>query len=1201
MSCHPSRSRIAPVAWLHAVPSVRGTSAVAAAARAAAWVVWGVGTPLLAALPALHAQAAPSEMMTAAVPRSARVFRLSPAATATDTVPDPLRRPVTLRLTGVTVERALQHVAARAGVTFSYSRAVVPLERLVSVDVADAPVLDALGQILAGADVELWVSAEGRMALVPAGRVAEPMPAPGLAALPSAVSAGEVARTGTSTDEALVGVVSGRVATADGTPLSDVTLRVAGTQLGARTGADGRYTVTGVPDGQRTIVAQRVGFAPDSVRVTVAAGQPAQANFTLRQVATQLQEVVTIGYGTTTRRDLTGSVAVVTGDDLKTQAAPTVTLSNALQGRAAGVQVVTNSGLPGAGARVRIRGTGSITANAEPLYVIDGLPAVQGTNSGNPQDNPLLSVDPSEIESIQVLKDASATAIYGARGANGVVLIQTRRGQRGETRVALESSAGTQRIANDIDVLNAPDFMRLVNEARVNAGLATIYTDAQIGSAQTFNYPGMMLRTASQMNHALSLSGGEQRLRYLLGGNYTNQRGIAIGSDFERFGGRFNLDSDVSARFRVGTNVSLTRFARNASAVENGSLGNSANGLQAALQFDPSQAPRDSTGAWVKTARTTEPVPNPVANASELTDLNTTARLLGNAYAEYDLTRQLQLRSTFGGNYQNDRINFFAPRTILAGGVGGSGFLFSNEIRDLTNENTLTFRGDVGPGDLTAVGGFSVQTFNNQFVQGNGSNFPTDETSAFALGTGAQLMAAGSGFGESAILSYLGRVNYNLADRYLITLTARRDGSSRFGANNKWSTFPSAALAWRVSQEPFLRGIKQLSDLKVRLSYGQVGNQAVNSYQSLSALGTTFASFGGTEVPALAPTGTMPNPNLRWEQKTSFNAGVDASLFSDRVTLSVDAYRDVTSDLLLSVALPSTTGFGSQLQNIGSVRNRGLELSLSTVNVSRGRFSWRSTLNVAGNRNRVVDLGAQDSLFVAARGGGFFNPGQTHIVKEGVQLGAIYGFVVDGLWQQGETCTLNVARDCTPGEFKLRDLNGDRAITTADRQILGYGDPKYYGGLANDFTLGPLTLNAFVNFVQGNKIINAGSAFGTLAIGQANERTAVLNRWTPTNTNTMVPRANNTRQRRLYSTLVEDGSYVRLQTLTLGYRVPARLLPRAESARLFVTGQNLWVSTDYTGFDPDVNSSGGDARVGGVDVGAYPRQRSWNVGLNLTF
>ena len=478
-------------------------------------------------------------------------------------------------------------------------------------------------------------------------------------------------------------------------------------------------------------------------------GESAQA------VATQLDEVVTIGYGTTTKRDATGAMVNLTADELKTDAVPTVTLTSALQGKAAGVQVVSNTGMPGGGLRVRVRGTGSITANSEPLYVIDGLPAVQGTAESDPKVNPLMSVDPNEIESVEILKDASATAIYGARGANGVVLITTKRGQRGESRLSLETSYGQQRISKTIPVLDAREFMRFVNEARVNANRtpAIIYDSARIANAQTYDYPGMMLRTAPQATHALSLSGGDLRMRYLLSGNYTQQDGIEIGSDFKRYGIRLNVDSDVNTRFRVGTSMSLTRVERNASAVENGALGNSANGIQAALQFDPSLPPRDSVGNWVKSAATSEPTPNPVANATELIDLNTTSRLLGNGYAELDITPSVRLRTTLGGNFQFDKINFFAPRTIQPGGPGGSGWVFSGEIRDLTNENTVNYRRDaLGPGSLDLLGGFSVQTFHSDNVRGNAANFPTDATTIFALGTGSQLQAPESGITEAALI-----------------------------------------------------------------------------------------------------------------------------------------------------------------------------------------------------------------------------------------------------------------------------------------------------------------------------------------------------------------------------------------------------------------------------------------------------------------
>jgi TonB-linked SusC/RagA family outer membrane protein len=576
------------------------------------------------------------------------------------------------------------------------------------------------------------------------------------------------------------------------------------------------------------------------------------------------------------------------------------------------------------------------------------------------------------------------------------------------------------------------------------------------------------------------------------------------------------------------------------------------------------------------------------------------------------------VRSTVAGNFQFDGIHFFAPRTILAGGLGGTGWVFSGQSRNLTNENTLTYRGTLGPGSMDVLGGFSVQRFASEAIRGDGANFPIDATGVYNLGSGSQLIAPSSDASESAIISYLGRANYNIAGKYLFTLTGRRDGSSVFGANHKWAFFPSGAFAWRLSDEDFMRRQSLVSDLKLRLSYGKVGSQAVGPYQSLSRLVIAWYSAGTTEIPAMAPSGTMPNPDLRWEQQSQFNAGLDAGLWNNRITLSFDAYRSTTKDLLLSVAVPSTTGFSSQLRNIGSVRNSGVELALTTVNVQGPRLTWRTTLSVAHNKNRVLDLGTTlDSkgntvplrqINVTPRTGGFFSPGDLYIIRVGQPLSAIYGYRVTGLWQPGDPCYLkNPAQNCVPGEYKIADIPDslgvvDSVIDAKDRVILGSGDPKFYGGFGNSVTFGPFSLDAFFSFVYGNKIINAGNAYGCLGIMQANERTCTLDRWTPQHTNTTVPRLNNARPRSLYSTLVEDGSYLRLQTLTFGFQLPAALLPAgASSARLFITGQNLWTTTKYTGFDPDVNSMGGDPRFAGIDIGAYPRSRVWNFGLNLGF
>ena len=1108
----------------------------------------------------------------------------------------PLDRTVTLALERVPLKAALDAVARQTGVRIAYSRRVVPLDRPVSVQLDAVRVEAALDTLQHGTGVAPTLDRSGQILLVTDGDW------PSRRAHQTGSVAGTVRDAGS------------------GAPLAAVSVTVVGTRLTSATQADGRYAIAGVPAGTHRLRARLLGYTPGDTAVVVQDGQETVVDFGLRGSAIELNPVVAVGYANVRKSDLTGAVSSVSAEEFATKAAPTVTLSSGLQGKAAGVHVIDNSGMPGVGARVRIRGNGSINANSEPLYVVDGLPAEQGSNSTDPKSNPLMSVDPSEIQSIDVLKDASATAIYGARGANGVVLITTRRGQAGKSRVTLESSAGFQDIARTIPVLNGQQFMRLSNDARTNANLAKLYTDAQVAAAPTYDYPAMMLRTGLQANQTISLSGGEPRLRYLLSGNFTRQEGIELGSDFNRYGLRLNLDGDVSPRFRWGTSLSMTRVARNAAGVENAAVGNSANGIQAAMQFAPFAAPRDTAGNWIKTSPSTEPVPNPVARATEETDLNTTSRMLGNIFGEFDITPALRVKSTFGGSFQFNGIHFFAPRTILDGGAGGSGWIYSSQGRVLTNENNVTFHGTVGPGSLDALAGFSVQTTDSEAVQGNAANFPTDVTNVFNLGSGSQLSPAGSGVIESAILSYLGRAQYVVADKYIFTLTGRRDGSSVFGANHKWAFFPSGAFAWRIGNEGFMQGQSLFSDLKLRVSYGKVGNQAVAPYQSLSRLGVAWYSAGTTEIPALAPGGGMPNPDLKWEEKTELNVGVDASLLNNRVTLSLDAYHAKTTDLLLSVPVPSTTGFSSQLRNIGSLQNRGVELTLSTVNVQRGDLSWRSTLNIAANRNKVLDLGGQREILLAPRTGNFFSPAETYIVRVGEPLGSIYGYQVNGLWQPGDTLrvvtpdtavtvcysassrtALKNVKDCAPGEYKIVDMNGDSVITAADRVILGYGDPKFYGGLSNTLTYGRFSLDLFFSFNYGNKIINAGNAYGGLAIGQANERATVLDRWTPTHTNTDVPRANAGRPRRLYSTLVEDGSYVRLQTLTLGYELPPRLIPGAGTARLFLTGQNLVTATDYSGFDPDVNSMGGDPRFGGIDIGAYPHSRVWNFGVSVTF
>ena len=1000
------------------------------------------------------------------------------------------------------------------------------------------------------------------------------------------------------------GRITGLVSSRGGGAVTGAQVTITGTRLGARTGPDGRYVISGVPAGQHQLRVEQVGHTTRVNNVSLGAGQTVTADFTLDPQVVVLEEIVAVGYGTARRRDVTGSIASVTGEQLRARAAPTSAVSNALQGKAPGVQVVTNSGTPGAGASVRIRGSNSITANSEPLYVVDGIPAAQGTRSTDPTNNPLNTIDPNNIASIEVLKDASATAIYGARGANGVILITTKRGRAGQNRTTIETSYGIQTPSKVINPLTGPQFRQLVNEAYVNAGRAPQYTQAQIDAASTTNYVDELMQDAPQQSHAITFSGGTERTRFLVGGNSMKQEGILINSGFQRVGAQANVDSELSSRFRLGSSVTLTRMRQELNRTDNGSIGPGANGILAGVNFDPTLPLVDDQGRRNLKARLGEQLDNPYWNAAEIENPRRITRVLGNAYGELDLPGALRLRSTLGANLGFERTPDFRPSDSPVGSnTAGFASVNSNQGIELTNENTLNHRRELGPGNLDLLGGFSIQTssFESQYSEATG--FPNDAFKWNNLEVAKNRTIMRTNAVDWTLLSYLGRANYNLADRYLFTVTGRYDGSSRFGANNKWAFFPSAAFAWRLIDEGFMQGQSLFSDLKLRTSYGVTGNQAVEEYQSLARLSSVFVPIGrATEVVTLAPSSAAANPDLKWETQRQINVGTDFGFLENRITLTFDAYQSTTRDLLLSVPLPRTTGFATQLQNVGSVQNRGVELGINTINVEGDRFSWRSTLNLSANRNRVLELGGVQELNPGnERYGSFIGGTNSHIVRVGQPLGSMYGYRVDGLFQAGDTCYLRLTALCAPGEYRVADLNEDGNIDQNDRTIIGDSQPDLYGGFSNNVAFGPFTLDAFVNFSLGNDVANLNRAHSELATGFLNENERVLNRWTPTNTKTLVPRANNARTRLFYSTMVEDGSFVRLQNLTLGYEIPSRLTPGVETARLYVTGQNLLLITDYSGFDPEVNSIGGDARFGGVDAGAFPRARAWNVGLSATF
>jgi len=1145
----------------------------------------------------------PVAVAVAPAPMDAQHALLASTGQNADTTPlmgsDLLGTIAGLNVANVTLSHALEALVHNSGVAVAYSPTLLPRQLRVSCACETATVQEALGRLLMGTGFEVFV-AGGQVVLgQPSQRSAPPLApyhfAAGVLANPSTTAMAARFDLSMRLGAEMQGTITGRVLDAQtGQPLAAAQVSLGDGLVSALTQENGSFILPDVPVGTHTITVQRIGYLNASQEITVAEGQTVTVEILLNLSAVGLDEIVAIGYGTARRRDVTGSIASVSGEDALVRAAPNISIANTLQGRAAGVQVISNSGAPGGGASVQIRGSNSITANSQPLYIVDGIPFGQGSGG---TDNPLATIDPNNIESIQILKDASATAIYGARGANGVVIITTQRGEVGTTRFQVEASYGLTQQSKEIDVLNAQEFMTMANEANVNAGRAPRYSQAEINSAQTYDYLGMLLRDSHQQGLSVTASGGDLDSRFLISGSYLNQEGLIIKTNFERFGGRINLDRTLSDRFRVGTRLNGTYSVQNIANAEEGGFNA---GVTAALNFAPYVPPKDENGNWVKLAVTTDQTGNPVANQNEIENPQYSTRLIGNVFGEFDVLPNLVVRSTLGGNIAFDSERRYAPRTVSAGGVGGVATRSEAQTRELVSESTITYEAGAGPGSLSMLGGFSVQTHHSESTSATTQNFPVDQTKYHNVGTGSEINAPSSNILEWALVSYLGRLNYNLLDRYMFTVTARRDGSSRFGANNKWAFFPSAAFAWRISDEPFMLDQDLFSDLRLRLSVGRTGNQAVSEYASLAALSTSTLGMGAgpDNQIALAPSSQAANPDLRWETQQQINVGVDVAVLNNRVMLSMDAYRTTTSDLLLGVQLSSLSGYSSQLQNIGSVRNRGVELSLTTINLlgDDRSLSWSSTLNVAANRNEVLDIGGVDQITV---GGGPGGP--SFVVQPGLPLSSMMGYKVLGLYQQGDACNLINTSQCAPGEFKVQDTDGNGIINNDDRVILGDGEPTFYGGFSNTFRYRGFSIDAIFNFSVGNKVWNLTKSRNSLVRGVYNERREVLNRWTPENTNTMVPRANADRPSLPYSVLMEDGTFVRLQTLTIGYSIPENLIPGASSANLYLTGQNLWLLSDYTGFDPEVNTFGGDARRRGLDNNAMPRPRTWNFGINVAF
>jgi TonB-linked SusC/RagA family outer membrane protein len=1036
--------------------------------------------------------------------------------------------------------------------------------------------------------------------------------------------------------QASTGTITGRLVDATSQqPIAGARVTVAGTSVGTTSRDDGRFVLTAVPTGARTIRLARIGFSPKDSTISVSAGMPVAVTFALRATVTSLSDVVVVGYGTARREDLTGSIASVQSEEL---AKTTVnTLEQGLQGRVAGVQVTQSDAAPGGSVRVQIRGTNSMNAgSAQPLYVIDGVPVsssggskMQGNLSeGNLQSltetNPLATIAPEDIESIDILKDASSTAIYGSRGANGVVMITTKKGRRNSSGVyTFNIARGYSSVVREVPVLNAFDFATYVNKAYTNAfGATTQYPyGGRPGSStpdsirklvgEGTNWQSAIFQTAPVTDGQLGFSGGDERGSYNVSSNLLQQQGVINGSQFRRGGLRVNLDRDVTKSFRLSTNVAATRSINNMvrSSTINGY--NAIGIVREAVTYIPFTF-RDTTKTdpRFEDANTLSVYgSNPLRYTDEVHEADVSTRGIGGLRGVLQLGHGFAFDQNFGANYERRAYNAYFPSTVNEGrNSKGNAQASGSEYGNLLTESLLRYNGSLGDKQtIEAVGGWTFQhdfsSWNSQEVQG----FPNDILGGNVLQNGGTPMLPYSGQNSPKLASFLGRVNYSLFDRYLFTATVRRDGSSNFAANNKWATFPAFAVAWKAIDEPMLSGQHLLSDLKFRASVGKSGNQAISPYQSLAAISGVPMTLNEVVVPAYVYT-QLPNPNLRWETTRQFDGGIDVGAFQNRLTLTADVYRKNTYDLLQQITVAQNSGFSDAWINAGNVTNKGVEFALG-YDVLRAHkkdgFSWNVNANASHNRNRIMSLGgAFDQQFAGNLGAGGNLEVKPFIQKVGESIGAMYGYRTLGLIRTAED-SVNYAKQFTGlfkvGDVRYSDLDGDGKITSADQTIIGDANPTWTWGLSNTFRFGNFDASALVTAIRGNSVINAERMRYLNLDGTINvPREFIENSFDPTtNPNGKYPiiRQDRKSDARFSDIYIEDGSFVRLKNVQVGYNFG---LPRARTARLYVNAVNLYTWTKYTGFDPEVSAFGGSQRPG-VDLGSYPQSRVFTFGVNTTF
>lgn len=967
------------------------------------------------------------------------------------------------------------------------------------------------------------------------------------------------------------GTVKGKITDfSTGDPVPGTNIRVEGTTNGTISGPDGTYSIN-VPGPESVLVFSFIGMITQNI---VVGNQPV-INVSLKSDLAMLEEVVVTGYGTQMKKDVTGAIAVISSKDLDER--PAMQFGNALEGKAAGIQVIRSSGQPQAGFSIKIRGTSSITSGSDPLYIVDGV-----------QTYDVNEINPADIENFTILKDASSAAIYGSSGANGVVLITTKRGRNEKTQVNFSTSLMSSQAWKRLKVLNSAQFKDLATEL----GLPSI--DWNYYNANT-NWQDEIFRNALTQNYQMSVQGGDAKTDFYLSGSVINQQGIVLNNSVKRATFKVNLDHRVSDIFKVGTSISYDRWT-DVSVTENDRNGV----ITRLLTYVP------IVGIWDKQYPDQYAVnpfipdlENPVSTVYQPDQLYNHNRFHGNAYGELNILKNLRFKSLLGFEHSNGIFTSFQNPTQTSYGRSMDGLAEEqhDEFNYWVSENTINLDQSFGDQNFTLLGGFIGSREGDRGLDIGSHGFGGSTAITTVTGGTVQNVPQITIYQKSHA-AFIGRLNYSYKDKYLLTSNFRADGSGQFSSENRWGYFPSFSAGWRISNESFFENVKVINDLKIRAGWGLVGNDRANPYAWYGLVNPAAYITGGSAINAYVPS-TLENTALRWEKTAQFNIGLDATILDSRISITADYYNKKTTDLLLYVPIPASVGIPDNvaLQNAGSLQNRGFEFQLSSRNLVKGNFTWNTDFNINFNKNKVLNI-----VGTVIHSGAINPAGTTYnlsIVQEGLPLGLFYGYISDGV-------------DPTTGMIKYRDLDGTPGITDGDKTVIGNANPDFTYGMTNSFRYKNFTLDIFLQGVQGNDIFDATRILSeSMRLGM-NQSATVLNRWKNPGDITDVPKAikddvSNSEPSTRY---IENGSYLRVKSLTLAYNLPRAVLDRLKISRLqiYLTSENLLTITKYSGFDPEVSAFNASYQdntskntAPGVDYGTYPQSRDIILGLNVTF